>query len=60
MKAYEFDWQPFFEQLLTDTIVELQNPKDQAALVKKLKTAGIFVQSSGKPEELDTVISDFI
>ena len=41
MKAYEFDWQPFFE-------------------VKKLKTAGIFVQSSGKPEELDTVISDFI
>ncbi len=36
-------------QLLTDTIVELQNPKDQPALVKKLRAAGIFIQPKGKP-----------
>jgi len=36
-------------QLLTDTIVELQNPKDQSALIKKLRAAGIFIQPKGKP-----------
>jgi hypothetical protein len=36
-------------QLLTDTIVELQDPEDQSALVKKLKAAGIFIQPKGKP-----------
>jgi hypothetical protein len=54
MKAYEFDWQPFFGQLLTGTIVELQNPKDQAALGKKLRAAGIFIQARGKAVQADT------
>jgi hypothetical protein len=46
-------------QLLTDTIVELQNSKDRAVLVKKLRAAGIFVQSSGKTEEAEIFIPDF-
>ena len=58
MKAYEFDWQPFFARRLTDTIVEVQNPKDQAALVKKPKAAGIFVQPRGKTVKADTPVLD--
>jgi len=58
MKAYEFDWQPFFERLLTDTIVEVQNPKDQAALGKKLRAAGIFIQPRGKTVKADTPVLD--
>lgn len=58
MKAYEFDGQPFFHQLLTDTMVELKNPKDQSALVKKLKAAGIFLRPRSKAAKDDEPVSD--
>ena len=45
--------------LLTDTIVEVQSDKGQAALVKKLRAAGIFIQPSGKAAKGETHIPDF-
>jgi hypothetical protein len=38
-------------KLITDTVLELQDPESQLALVKKLKTLGIFVQVTDKTEK---------
>ena len=45
--------------LLTDTIVEVQSEEAQAALVKKLRAAGIFIQPRGKAAKVETHIPDF-
>jgi len=45
--------------LLTDTIVQVQSDKAQAALVKKLRAAGIFIQPSGKAAKGEMHIPDF-
>jgi hypothetical protein len=45
--------------LLTDTIVEVQSEEAQAALVKKLRVAGIFIQPRGKAAKVETHIPDF-
>jgi hypothetical protein len=45
--------------LLTDTIVELHEPHSQPALVKKLRTLGIFVQRADETAQTEKAIPDF-